>query len=148
MLVAPRQPNVPLTEDAGAITLLLEHLREHALPCCINSATPAAPLERLIAARGWTDFFRQIFGSPGTKVENLWLAARSLNLLQEEIVHVGDGDNDRKAAHEFGCTFIGVCDHPDGPDGKWAGASFTVVRDMHEACDKICERAGLPRMTR
>ena len=69
---------------------------------------------------------------------------RSLNLLPEELVHVGDGDNDRKAAQEFGCIFIGVCDSADGPDGKWAGAPFTLVSDMHAACAKICELAGVP----
>ena len=62
----------------------------------------------------------------------------------DELVHVGDGDNDRKAAQEFGCIFIGVCDSADGPDGKWAGAPFTLVSDMHAACAKICELAGVP----
>ena len=82
--------------------------------------------------------------APGTKVENLWLAARSFNLRPEELVHVGDGDNDRKAAREFGCPFIGVADSDDGPDGAWAGASFAVVRDMRGACAKICEMAAIP----
>ena len=59
-----------------------------------------APLEEIVIARGWQDHFKQIFGAPGTKVENLWLAARSFNLRPEELVHVGDGDNDRKAARE------------------------------------------------
>lgn len=132
-------------EVAGAAAMLA-HLAARGLPCCVNSATPAEPLERIVHARGWHGHFRQVFGAPGTKVENLWLAARTLNLRPEEVLHVGDGDNDRKAASEFGCPFIGVCDSPDGPDGAWAGAAFPVVPDMHSACAKICKMAGIAGM--
>jgi phosphoglycolate phosphatase-like HAD superfamily hydrolase len=138
------QKRLAQAEEVPGAAAMLAHLGAQRIPCCVNSATPVEPLEQLIDALGWREHFKQIFGAPGTKVENLWLAARSLNLLPEELVHVGDGDNDRKAAQEFGCIFIGVCDSADGPDGKWAGAPFTLVSDMHAACAKICELAGVP----
>ena len=138
------QTRLAEADEVPGAAEMLAHLGAQQVPCCINSATPVEPLVQLIDALGWSDHFRGVFGSPGTKVENLWLAARSMNLLPEEVVHVGDGDNDRKAAQEFGCRFIGVSDSPGGPDGKWAGASFTVVSDMQAACAKICEYAGVP----
>ena len=98
------------------------------------------------ATRQRIGHFQAIWGAPGTKVDNLTLAARSRNLLPEEVLHVGDGDNDRKAAREFGCPFIGVCDSADGPDGAWKGASFAVVPDMHQACTKICAMVGVKGM--
>lgn len=138
------QTRLAQADEVPGAAAMLAHLEAQQVPCCINSATPAEPLVQLIDALGWSDHFRGVFGAPGTKVENLWLAARSRNLLPEEVVHVGDGDNDRKAAQEFGCPFIGVSDSQDGPDGKWAGASFAVVSDMHAACAKICEYANVP----
>ena len=138
------QTRLAEADEVPGAAAMLAHLGAQQVPCCINSATPVEPLVRLIDALGWSDHFGGVWGAPGTKVDNLWLAARSRNLLPEQIVHVGDGDNDRKAAQEFGCPFIGVSDSPDGPDGKWAGASFAVVSDMHAACAKICEYADIP----
>lgn len=138
------QQRLAEAEEVSGAAALLAHLSQHGLPCCVNSATPAEPLEEIVRARGWAAHFRAVFGAPGTKVENLWLAARTLNLRPEEILHVGDGDNDRKAAREFGCPFIGVSDTPDGPDGAWAGASFPVVPDMRAAAVEICKLTGLP----
>lgn len=133
-------------DEVPGAAALLAHLSAHGVPCCVNSATPIEPLEEIVRARGWDGHFQAIWGAPGTKVDNLTLAARSRNLLPEEVVHVGDGDNDRKAAREFGCPFIGVCNSADGPDGAWKGASFAVVPDMHQACTKICAMVGVKGM--
>ena len=64
-------------------------------------------------------------------------------LAPSEIVHVGDGDNDCRAAHEFGCAFIGV--DLDG-DATFSAPTHAVVRDMHGACAEICKLAGLEPM--
>lgn len=92
---------------AGA---LLEALAAHGVPCYINSATPTPPLVQVVEALGWSRYFRQVLGGGGAddKRRNLEAIARAEGLGATQLVHVGDGDNDCRAAAAFGCRFVGV----------------------------------------
>lgn len=101
--------------EAGAVTCptvpgaveTLDRL-QGLVPLFINSATPAGPLVRIIAARGWAGYFRAVYGAPGVKADHLLTIARDLVLDPAAMVVVGDGESDLKSARKVGCRFIGV----------------------------------------
>ena len=127
-------------EVAGA-GIMLAQLNAAGLPCYVNTATPQEPAERVVTQRDWMRHFRAVLGAPGTKEENLAAAAAAEGLTSQDIVHVGDGNNDCVAAHTFGCRFIGVV--LDGGSGSFTAPVLHTVQDMHGARDKLFELAGV-----
>lgn len=132
-------------DEVPGAEAMLRHLAAHGIPCYINSATPQAPLEAIVEARGWRGLFAGVHGatgSPTTKLDNLSAAAAREALSPEELVHVGDGENDNTAAAAFGCRFIGVhAEH--GSCRTFAAPVDALVRDMREACRVLCEFAEI-----
>ena len=88
-------------------------------------------MSEAVQARGWEKHFRGVFGSPASKEENLRQIAELEACEPEDLVHVGDGANDAKAAAAFGCAFIGV-EHNGRERAEFAHA-VAVVKDMREA---------------
>ena len=84
-------------------------------PLYINTAIPSAVLERTLQTVGIREFFTKIFGTPGTKVENLQRIAKEAGVKSEEILFISDGAGDWRAAQEFGSPFIGLATHRN----KW-----------------------------
>ena len=148
-------------KEVPGATALLRHLATHNIPCFVNTATPQAPIDVYIDMLGWRPYFRAVFGAPGTKVENLQrAAAEAANacaddgdceepLRPSELIHVGDGDNDCRAASEFGCAFIGIAlEKANGGSGV-AGGGFTkacaaIVPDLTTAAAPLCALLGIP----
>lgn len=137
-------------EVPGA-TALLKHLQAHKISCYVNTATPQGPIDELIGVLGWQSYFAGVYGHPGTKESNLQAIAVASGLTspQEQLIHVGDGDNDCRAAADFGCRFIGVAlEVRNGGTGAAGGgfshACHSVVSDMHGAAAPICSLLGLP----
>jgi len=58
-----------------------------------------------------------------------------------DILHIGDGDNDADAAKRFGCNFVRLRESQEG--SQHVGCEETVVVDMHEATDFVCQWVGL-----
>lgn len=128
-------------EVPGAVRLLA-HLRAHGVPVFVNTATPQEPVAALVEALGWTGYFRGVLGAPASKVDNLAAALRAEGLTSAEAaVHVGDGDNDCRAARDFGCAFVGVA--PAGA-AAFSAPCHAVVADMHGAGAVLCELLGVP----
>lgn len=112
---------------------LLKNLKSLKTSAYINSATPEEGLRESIVKRGWSDCFDGVFGRPASKIENLRKIARLGQFSNKEIVVIGDGNNDRESAEEFGCAFIGV-----KSDYKTFKKPVTpVVNDMTEVLDVI-----------
>jgi len=83
----------------------------------VNSATPEAPLRRVVARRGWAGYFRDVLGRPRTKSENLREIMAREAVQPTEVVMIGDGEADLAAATACGCGFIGVrSDQLEGRD--------------------------------
>jgi phosphoglycolate phosphatase-like HAD superfamily hydrolase len=74
----------------------------------INSATQEEPLKRIMAKRGWQRHFREVFGRPGTKVENLEKIMKREKIDPDEVVFVGDEQRDMDAALQCRCHFAGI----------------------------------------
>ena len=132
-------------EEVSGADAVLRHLSSHGIACYVNSATPQEPLDAIVRARGWHDLFAGVYGatgSPTTKVDNLTKAAERQGIRPDELVHVGDGENDNLAAEAFGCRFIGV--HAEGGSTRTFKAPVhELVADMWEAGRILCELAEI-----
>lgn len=95
----------------------------------INSNNPDDFLREMLRTLGIEAFFKGVYGSSRTKLENLEEIARKENLKPEEVVFVGDGEGDRMAAESFGCRFIGISTTLNGWE---SGKSFPVIRKVSE----------------
>ena len=100
------QPIVEAPETPGA-----ERFLEWASSCFatgVLSSTPDPVLREILRGRAWGRFFLWIRGAPVDKA--VWLS----QLLQkegfrgEEVVFLGDTEEDRKAASGAGCLFVAV----------------------------------------
>ena len=76
------------------------------LPCFVVSATPQEELELIVERRGLGDYFRELHGSPGAKADILADLARRHELAPEEMLMVGDGLSDYRAARQARVPFI------------------------------------------
>jgi len=81
-------------------------------PLYLSSTTPEEALRDIVAARGWTGYFREIFGYPRQKLSTLRAIVEREQVQPQEVLVVGDGESDQRAAHEAGCVFFSVNEHP------------------------------------
>tara|TARA_B100001758_G_C18415274_1_gene619034 strand:- start:223 stop:864 length:642 start_codon:yes stop_codon:yes gene_type:complete len=77
-------------------------------PLFINSATPTETLKRIIKHRRWSSYFRDIFGSERTKLENLEAIRDLEDVKRSDMIMIGDSNDDYFAARDFNCHFIGL----------------------------------------
>jgi phosphoglycolate phosphatase-like HAD superfamily hydrolase len=91
----------------GAHTLL-QRLRSCGLTLHLSSATPLDNLRTILAKRHWTPLFTSVHGLPKTKPETLREMTSLRTLRSDEMVVVGDGQDDADAASAAGCRFIPV----------------------------------------
>jgi len=87
---------------------LITFLKEGPFYSYINSATPEGPLVNTVRRMKWEHYFDGVFGRPRSKVENLEKIMNAHQLNKNEMLMIGDGDNDRQAAIDFGCDFWGI----------------------------------------
>ena len=95
-------PEVPGTSE------ILNWISSHHIPIFVNSRTPITTLRRLIATRSFNHYITDVYGAPTSKSENLQRIQERTRKPLHEILMVGDSEDDRKAASEVGCNFVGV----------------------------------------
>lgn len=100
-----RCPEVPGASE------ILTWLFNQGIPLYLNSRTPTKVLKRLVTLRNHAHYFSGIYGAPASKLENLYHIQELTQAKPDEILFVGDSEDDRKAAAEFGCHFAGVILH-------------------------------------
>jgi len=91
----------------GADTALAA-LRRAGLRLYVNSATPTEPLRAVIHRRYGKAAFNGVYGGHGAKVANLRAIMDAEGIGPASLAMIGDGIDDRDAAHETGCAFFGV----------------------------------------
>jgi phosphoglycolate phosphatase len=114
-------------EIPGA-TQALEWLTARGLPLYINSATPEEPLQRVLELRSLARYFRLSLGRPSGKAENLATICADAQAPPQELLFVGDGEDDRSAALAFGCSFSAVV--RPGPD-RFEAPPTNRITDLH-----------------
>jgi len=87
---------------------ILAWLTSEGIPLYINSRTPTEALYRLVTLRHLRQYFSRIHGAPASKLENLRHVQELTQAKPDEILFVGDSEDDRKAALEVGCHFEGI----------------------------------------
>ncbi|WP_193186432.1 HAD family hydrolase [Nisaea sediminum] len=93
-------------EVAGA-TSLLSSLRNQAKPAFVASATPHAELVRILERRGMSDHFKDVYGSPTTKLNAAGEIISRYDFSPERVLFIGDARADFEAATGAGCRFVG-----------------------------------------
>lgn len=73
----------------------------------INTATPKESIIKTLQMLD-LEFFKGIYGRPGTKVGNLQEIIVAEGVFANEVLFVGDMQSDYEAAQAGGCQFIGV----------------------------------------
>jgi len=86
----------------------LEWISKQHIPIFINSRTPTTTLKRLVTLRSLHSYVSEIYGAPATKAENLRHIQNQIHAKPNEILFVGDSEDDREAALEVSCHFVGV----------------------------------------
>mgnify|MGYP001567043488 FL=1 len=94
----------------------------------INSATPEDAVQQSVKTLGIDKYFKAVFGRPRTKQENLYVVAGLEKISAQELLFVGDGSGDEKAAQDVGCMFVGF----SNAWNKWENKSFPLIHDLGE----------------
>ena len=104
---------------AGVKEFLAAHKDRYAF--FIVSGTPEEELYRIMHAREIEDYFAEIHGSPGEKIDIINDILDKSGLEVEEAVYVGDAESDRIAAERVGMAFIQRISDPAllGHYGDW-----------------------------
>ncbi|MBI2870547.1 MAG: HAD family hydrolase [Candidatus Omnitrophica bacterium] len=102
------QPIVDAPEIRGASHFLREVSRTRMT--AVLSSTPTPIVNQIVEARGWRSYFMEVQGAPVKKGKWLSECRSRYGLYGEEIIYFGDTSEDRKAAEEGECLFVGVCD--------------------------------------
>lgn len=110
----------------GALELL-ETLRARAL-LFVASATPQEELEHIVVSRDLRPFFAEVWGAPPTKAEILRSIMTRHGLEEGEVLFIGDGVSDYRAAEETGIPFLARETHQDGID--WSHLGAVTVPDL------------------
>ncbi|MCC7522743.1 HAD family hydrolase [Candidatus Uhrbacteria bacterium] len=85
----------------------LQDLRK-SLALYVSSATPQDGMDKTIDALGIRGYFAAVFGSPPDKTTTLRKIIADARLVPADVVCIGDGESDRKAAADVGCRFLGI----------------------------------------
>jgi phosphoglycolate phosphatase len=129
----------PSRSGADALLAWLHHRR---LPHFICSATPEAPLQRIVARRYGATAFAGVMGAPRSKEDGLMLVLERLRLRPESLLHVGDGADDARAAAAVGCAFAAVVGQGLSGGSLPAGAAEDLGAVQGWLADAALEPAG------
>jgi phosphoglycolate phosphatase-like HAD superfamily hydrolase len=77
------------------------------LPLYVASGTPHEELLRIVERRGLAHFFEGVNGSPWKKSDVIREVARNHGCSTGEVLMVGDGETDLRAAQVAGAAFYG-----------------------------------------
>ena len=99
---------ISIAKSVNGAEKTLQWLHNNGIKVVISSATPTETLIKIIKNRKIFPLIDNIFGSPNSKEQHINLVKKIYNLSSNEIVYIGDSDNDRKAALKTNCSFVGI----------------------------------------
>jgi len=76
--------------------------------CFVVSATPGPEIKKIVKAKKLKKYFKEVLGSPNSKVDNLRKLLRKYNLDPEKCFYFGDTESDRRAAVKCKINFVGI----------------------------------------
>ena len=101
----------------------------------VASGTPQEELDLIITERGLRHFFREVWGTPTTKVEIIRSILDRHRFQKEDVLFIGDGLSDYKAASDVGISFLAVDNGTKDVDWKELGLEAMV--DLNDLLDML-----------
>ncbi|MBX2834228.1 MAG: HAD family hydrolase [Micavibrio sp.] len=95
-------------EEVSGAYRFLSALKSLGAIAIINTATPKEAMDDIIPHLRFGNFINDIYGAPISKADNLKSAAQKYGINAKKIMMIGDRENDRAAAEDYGCSFIGI----------------------------------------
>ena len=74
----------------------------------INTGTPTSEINIILEKKNLHKYFEDIFGSPGTKIENTEIIMKKYKFNASESLFFGDSREDLESADYFNIDFVGV----------------------------------------
>ncbi len=133
---------VDCPEVPGA-SVILAWLSSERIPLYLNSRTPTEALNRLVTLRHLTHFFSGIYGAPASKLENLCHIQELTRTNPDEILFVGDSEDDREVAAEFGCHFAGVILGENSRFRQIPSLHVTKLEELREIVEKFQKKRNV-----
>lgn len=127
---------VKCREICGASESLSRLAKKYTL--YVNSATPEAPLRRVIRNRSWEQYFKAVLGGPVLKADNLEKILKWENIDGKAMFFIGDSQRDFAAAQSGGCHFIGI----RNPDNDFKIQPSILLDDLRDLEQVIREHGG------
>ena len=100
------EKSVIKAEEIEGAGMALERLNNN-YPLFINSATPSNTLKNIIYERDWLHYFKEIYGSDNSKVDNLKKICLSMNEEPANALMIGDSEADYDCSRSIGSEFFG-----------------------------------------
>lgn len=94
----------------------------------IVSATPEYGVRETVKRLKLEPFFADVLGKPASKEENLRTILSREQVTPKNIVLIGNGEDDRRAAERVGTMFIGIADSFNG----WRDTPFPLATDWEK----------------
>jgi phosphoglycolate phosphatase-like HAD superfamily hydrolase len=94
----------------------------------INTGTVENAMKDTLRFFGIDKCFKDIFGQPGSKTDNLKKVLEKGSIVPEEMIFIGDSDWDYEAAKEVGCSFIGRANYWN----DWKNEPFPLIVSLQE----------------
>ena len=85
----------------------------------ISTATPTDEIIEILNRKDLKKYFKDIKGSPESKIDHVQQIIDTNNYLKNEIVFIGDSDSDREAALLNNIPFIAVLSGEDMTNEKY-----------------------------
>lgn len=104
------EKDIAMCPEVEGAEQTLRWLRDQGYRLFLNSATPLVHLQRLVRLRSLDRYFSGVYGGPASKTANLRTIFVDANVACEDVLSVGDGEDDRRAAVAAGCHFAGFAD--------------------------------------
>lgn len=118
---------IGISDDARhALSALSTRVSMH-----LNTATPIIPARELLRDLGIEQYFKGVYGRPGTKVDNLRAIISAEEADPNQVLFVDDTEAGAKAAHEVGCQFVGI---NTARNNAWHGRNtpFPIIHSLLE----------------
>lgn len=128
--------------EMPGVTETLGELSCNGTALFINSATPVEPLRRILQLRNWTHFFQAVYGVESSKAENLREIALTIEAEPFEMIHVGDQNDDKQGAEQFGCHFVAMAARNSGPVSEQSTLVIKDLRELHGLLRSIAGEAS------
>ena len=116
-------------EEVPGASETLKWISEQNVPIFVNSRTPTSTLQHLIRTHSFNSYVTEAYGAPASKSDNLRHIQERTQKPSNEILMVGDSEDDQKAASEVGCHFIGV---NLGMENRFTRQPELQISDLHE----------------